>query len=295
MVRRAVRVLLFAALCVLPIAMYAQGDYLDIYAVRVKPDKVADFEALAKKMVDANQHNNGDHWLAQSVMYGENDTFVFASLRQNYADIDKGSDAFMAALNKAYGKDGAEKILHDWNSCLLSSHSELRKRRPDLSRKFPADMAAYAKLIGTSKVLRGTAVHVRPGRGPEFEALLKEVQAAGDKAENTQPLLVSQGVEGTSGTTYYITALRSGLDGFDKNPTMREILGDEGYKKYLQGISETVETAESMILHFAPGLSNPPEEIMAAAPDFWQPKPMVAMKAKPKSAGEKAAAEKPKQ
>jgi hypothetical protein len=295
MVRRAVRVLLFAVLCLLPIAMYAQGDYLDIYMVRVKPDKVADFEALAKKMVDANQHNNGDRWLAQYVMYGENDTFVFASMRQNYADIDKGSDAFMNALNKAYGKDGAEKMLHEWNSCLISSRSELRKRRPDLSRKFPADMAAYAKLIGTSKVLRGTAVHVRPGRGPEFEAMLKDAQAIAEKADNTQPLLVSQGVEGTSGTTYYITALRSGLDGFDKNPTIHEILGDEGYKKYLQGISDTVETSESAILHFAPELSNPPEEIMAAAPDFWQPKPVVAMKAKPKSAGEKAVAEKPKQ
>lgn len=295
MVRRAVRVLLFAALCLAPVAMYAQGDYLDIYIVRVRPDKVADFHALAKKVADANQHNNGDHWLAQYVMYGENDTFAFTSMRQNYADIDKGSDAFLAALNKAYGKDVAEKMMHDWDSCLISARSELRKRRPDLSRKFPGDMAAYAKLVGTSKVLRSSAVHIRPGRGPEFEAMLKEAQAVAEKAENTQPLLVSQSVEGTSGTTYYVTALRSGLDGFDKNPTIHEILGDEGYKKYLQGISDTVETSESMILHFAPDLSNPPQEIIAAAPDFWQPKPVVAAKPKPKSAGEKAAAEKPKQ
>jgi hypothetical protein len=30
------------------------------------------------------------------------------------------------------------------------------------------------------------------------------------------PVLVSQAVEGTQGTTFYITALRTGLDGFDK-------------------------------------------------------------------------------
>lgn len=295
MVRRAVRVLLFAALCLVPVAMYAQGEYLDIFIVRVKPDKVGDFDALAKKIVDANRHNNGDHWLAQYVMYGENNTYVFASLRQSYADIDKGSDAFMNALSKAYGKDAADKLIRDWNSCLISARSELRKRRPDLSRKFPADMAAYAKLIGTSKVLRTSAVHIRPGRGPEFEAMVKETQAIAAKAENTQPLLFSQSVEGTEGTTYYVTALRSGLDGFDKNPTIHEILGDEGYKKYLQGISDTVESSESMILHFAPELSNPPEEILAAAPDFWQPKPVVATKTKPKSSGEKAAADKAKQ
>ncbi|HZC24876.1 MAG TPA: hypothetical protein VE866_16170 [Candidatus Binatia bacterium] len=295
MVRRAVRVLLFAALCLVPVAMYAQGDYLDIFIVRVKPEKIADFDALAKKIVDANRHNNGDRWVAQYVMYGENNTYVFVSMRQDYADIDKGSDAFMNALSKAYGKDAAEKMTRDWNSCLISARSELRKRRKDLSRKFPADMAAYAKLIGTSRVLRTSAVHIRPGRGPEFEALLKETQAVAAKAENTQPLLVSQSMEGTSGTTYYITALRSGLEGFDKNPTTHEILGDEGYKKFLQGVSDTVESSQSMILHFAPELSNPPEEILAAAPDFWQPKPVVAAKAKPKSSGEKAASEKPKQ
>ena len=295
MVRRAVRVLLFAALCVLPVVMYAQGDYLDIYIVRVKPDKIADFDAFAKKIVDANQHNNGDHWLAQYVLYGENNTYVFASMRQDYADIDKGSEAFMSALTKAYGKDAAEKLERDWNSCLISARSELRKRRPDLSRKVPADMASYAKLIGTSKVLRTTAIHIRPGHGPEFEAMVKDVQAIAGKAENTQPLLFSQGVEGTEGTTYYVTALRSGLDGFDHNPTIHEVLGDEGYKKYLQGISDTVESTESMILHFSPELSNPPEAILAAAPDVWQPKPVVAGKAKPKSSGEKAAAAKSKQ
>ena len=295
MVRRAVRVLLFAVFCAMPLALFAQGEYLDIYIAHVKPDKVTEFNALAKKVVEANRRYNGDHVLTQSVLYGENHTYVFTSVRQNYADLDKGMDAFMNSMVKAFGKDATNKVMQDWDSCLVSSRTELRKRRPDLSRKMPADMAAYAKLIGTSRVLRSTIVHVRPGRGPDFEALLKDAQAVAEKNENTQPVLVSQAIEGTSGTTYYVTALRTGLDGFDKNPTIREILGDEGYKKYLQGIADTVETSESMILRFMPELSYPPEEVVAAAPDYWQPKPVVATKAKPKSAGEKAEADKPTQ
>jgi len=295
MVRRAFWALLGALLCIAPAAMHAQGEYLDVYIAQVKPDRVADFTALAKKIVDANHRFNGDRWLTQSVVYGEGYTYAFVSWRQNYAEVDKATDAFMNALEKAYGKENTEKILHDVDSCLVSSRTELRKRRPDLSRKFPSDMAAYTNMVGASRVLRTTAVHIRPGRAADFEALLKDAQAAGEKVGSTQPLLVSQAVEGTQGTTYYVTALRSGLDGFDKNPTMREILGEEGYKKYLQGISDTVETAESMIMRFAPDLSNPPGEVIAAAPDFWQVKPVVAAKAKPKSAVEKAAAEKPKQ
>jgi hypothetical protein len=295
MMRRAFWVFLFAVLLFVPVAAQAQGNYLDVYIAHVKPEKTADFTALAKKMVDANRRYNGDRWLAQTVVYGESDTYAFVSLRQDYADIDKGSGAFMNALNKAFGKDAADKMLHDWDSCLISSRAELRRRRSDLSRKAPSDMAAYAKLVGTSRVLRTTAVHVRPGHIADFEALLKDAKAAGEQLESTQPVLISQGVEGTKGTTFYVTSLRSGLNGFDKNPTIREILGEDGYKKFLQVNSESVEDVDSMILRFSPELSNPPEEIMAAAPDFWQPKTVVATKAKPKSAGEKASAEKPKQ
>jgi hypothetical protein len=49
-----------------------------------------------------------------------------------------------------------------------------------------------------------------------------------------------------------------------------------------------------MIMRFSPELSNPPQEILAAAPDFWNPKPVVAA-AKPKSKGVETAAEKQKQ
>jgi len=118
---------------------------------------------------------------------------------------------------------------------------------------------------------------------------LKDFKAAGEQLESTQPVLISQGAEGTKGTTFYVTSLRSGLNGFDKNPTIREILGEDGYKKFLQVNAESVEDVDSMILRFSPELSNPPEEIIAAAPDFWQPKTVsVATKAKPKSAGAKA-------
>lgn len=296
MARKTFWVFLFGVfLLFTPVALQAQGDYLDVYIAHVKPEKTADFTALAKKMVDANRRNNGDRWLAQTVLYGENDTYTFVSLRQDYADIDKTSDAFMNALTKAFGKDATEKMLQDWNNCLISARTELRKRRPDLSRKFPSDMAAYAKLIGTSRVLRTNVVHVRPGHVADFEALLKDAKAAGEQVENSQPLLVSQAVEGTKGTTFYITSLRTGLTGFDKNPTIREILGEEGYKKFLQVNAESVENVESMLLRFSPELSNPPDEILAAAPDFWQPKTAVATKHKPKSAGENASAEKPKQ
>ncbi len=275
-----------------PVAVRAQGDYLDEYIVKVKPEKVADFTAIAKRVANANRRFNGDRWIAMETLYGEGNTYTFVSIRQDYADIDKGNDAFLGALQKAYGKEASDKVLQDWNNCIESSRTELRRRRWDLSRKAPTDAAAYAKLVGETRVLRTTAVHVRPGHIADFEALLKELKEAGEKNPDTQPVLVSQVIEGTKGTTFYVTTLRSSLGGFDKNPTLPDILGEEGYKKYLKASAEFVSGAESTIFHFSAELSNPPEEIAKVAADFWQPKAVMAS-AKPKAAAAKAAEVKP--
>jgi len=279
---------------VAPVTVQAQGEYLDVYVVHVKPEKIADFEAIARKVADANRHNNGDQWLALETAYGEGETYAFISNRHNYAELDKGYESFMGAMNKAFGNETAQKMLNEWESCLSSSRTELRRRRWDLSRKAP-DAASWAKFVGSSRVLRTTAVHVRPGHVTEFEDLLKEAKAAGEQNPNTQPLLVSQVIEGGQGNTFYVSALRTGMAGFDNNPTMKEILGEEGYKKFQQVSADTVENTQSAIFRYSAELSNPPQEVIAAAPDFWNPKPVVAHKAKPKPSPVQPAAEKTKE
>jgi hypothetical protein len=264
-------------------SLRAQGTYLDIYIAKAKPEKATDLEALARKIADINRHNNGDHVLAMETLYGDGYTYVFTTQRQDYSDVDKGGDAFMAALNKGLGKQASEKLLSDWNSCLVSSHSELRLRRPDLSSKFPKDPQSFAKLVGESRVLRTITVRVRPGHLSEFEALLKDVNAHADRNPDTRPVLVSQLVEGGEGDVYYISFLRSSLGGMDKEPTLKDILGEEGLAKFEKGIGETAAASQSAIYRFRPDMSYPPQEVSDVAADYWQPKPTVAAAAKPKA------------
>jgi hypothetical protein len=139
-------------------------------------------------------------------------------------------------------------------------------------------------------------VHIKPGRSDDFESLLKEIKAAGEKNENTAPVLVSQAYEGTRGGTYYVTSLRASMGGFDNNPSLREILGEEGFKKFLQISADTIDNTQSVLFRFSPEMSNPPQDVIAAAPDFWQPKPVIAThKTKAKAAAVEPAAEKTKQ
>jgi hypothetical protein len=265
-----------------PIAVQAQGDYLDVFIVKVKPEKLADFQALTKKWADANHRYNGDRWIALETVYGEGNVYQFTSTRKDYAEIGGMEEATMLAANKAFGKEASQKMQQDFMNCVVWSRSELRRRRWDLSRKAPTDADAYVKLIGESRFLRTTAVHIRSGHVDEFEALLKEMKEVGEKNPNTQPAFVSQVIEGTKGTTFYVSTLRSSIGGFDHNPTMREILGEEGYKKFQQINADAVESAESTLLRFDPDISNPPEEVAKVAADFWHPRAIMASVAKPK-------------
>jgi len=282
--RRALWALAVVVCLAAPVAVQAQGDYLDVYIVKVKPEKLADFQALTKKWADANRRFNGDRWLALETVYGEGNVYQFTSTRKDYADIDKTNEAVMAAVNKAFGKAAADKMGQDFNNCLVWSRAELRRRRWDLSRKAPQGPEAYAKFIGESRLLRTTAVHIRPGHVPEFEALSKEMKEAGEKNPDAQPVFVSQVIEGSKGATFYVSTLRSSMAGFDHNPTMRDILGEEGFKKFQQINADAVETAESTLYRFSPDLSNPPDDVAKVAADFWRPKAMMAATTKPKAA-----------
>jgi hypothetical protein len=280
--RKALWVFAVAVCLVAPIAVQAQGDYLDVYIAKVKPEKLADFQALTKKWVDANRRFNGDRWLTLETVYGEGNVYQFTSVRKDYADVDKSNEASMLAGNKAFGKETAQKLGQDFMNCLVWSRTELRRRRWDLSRKPPTDADSYAKLVGESRFLRTTAVHIRPGHIVEFEALLKDLKEAGEKNPKTQPVFVSQVIEGSKGTTFYVSTLRSSLAGFDHNPTLSELLGEEGYKKFQQISADTVEIADSTLYRFNPELSNPTDEVAKVASDFWRPKAMIASTAKPK-------------
>lgn len=275
----AVAMVLLAALC------FAQAgqQYLDVYIAQVKPEKRADFDALTKKMVMANRQNKGDNWITMETTYGPVNRVTFVSNRNSYAETETGSDMFYAAAVKAYGKAVTDKMFQEFSECLVNARSELRVRRWDLSSNAPTDPAAYAKMVGETRWLRTVTIRVRNGHADAFEGLLKDIKDAREKASPPVTTFVSQAVAGQEGTVYYVTTLENTMGGFDSTPSMQTILGDEGYTRFLKTNAEVVERADTAINRFLPDLSNPPEEVISAAPDYWTPKPMAAAKAKPKT------------
>src|SRR5207244_8033397 len=146
------------------------------------------------------------------------------------------------------------------------------------------DPAAKGKLRGQAREFRIKVVHDRLGQRANFEALLKDVKAAREKASPPLTVLVSQAVAGQEGTVFYVTTLQSSLAGFDAIPPIQQTLGEEGYQKFLKTNAEAVSNTETVINRFLADISNAPEQVASASPDFWRPKGTAAVNAKASAA-----------
>ena len=204
------------------------------------------------------------------VEYGENNTVQFVSPRQNYAAIDTGSAAFMNAIKEAYGPGGVPKMMADFNSTVLSSRSELRRRRWDLTVNPPTNAETYNQLVGGARWLRTIRVDVRNGREADFEEHAKEAKAALEKGSKWVYFL-SQVIAGAPGNIYYVTTLQPSLAAFDAAPKLSELMGQEAYAAWTKAVAEDTLTSETMLLRMMPELSRVSEDMVKVAPEFWQP------------------------
>ncbi|HEV2494331.1 MAG TPA: antibiotic biosynthesis monooxygenase [Terriglobia bacterium] len=288
MLRKTCVALFLAVLTAVAALGQEQSNYLDVYVARVKPEKRAEFDAIEKKIAEASRRHRGDTWVAMETLYGEQNTISFISTRRNYAEVESSFATFEGALDKAFGAAGAAKLLQDLNNTLIGVRAEVRRRRWDLSYNAPADAAAYAQVVGKMRWLRSIVIRVRPGHAAEFEALLKDINAASQK--NNQPGMrwVSVVADGGNPNVYYIARLLTSLGELDQGMALPEMLGEEGFQKFQKVSAESVAGVEFTISRILPELSNPPETIAAVAPDFWNPKPKAAAKPKAKAAENKA-------
>ncbi len=263
--------MLFTGLLATASAGQAREDYLDIFVARVKSEKRFDFDRLSTKMADMNRKNKGDNWVTYEQVYGEHNVVYFVSGRANYAGIDSAMQAFEGALAKGLGGAGVGKLFADFGQTVVSTRSEVRRRRLDLSASVP-DAAGASRMLGDARYLRTFIVRVRPGRAPDYEKWLKINKDGHERSNPGIPILVSQSAIGQAGTVFYITTLAKSMGDFDKVKPLSEVLGS-GYGNYMKAVSEVVMGTESFIGKILPALSNPPEAVAAADPGFWNPKP----------------------
>jgi hypothetical protein len=180
----------------------------------------------------------------------------FAAIEAAHRSI--ASDATLsAALDRANVADG---------DLLTESDTTTLVRRDDLSLN-PGFRAG-------SHLLEISLFHVRPGHNKEWEELVKLVIDGYKKGVPDAHWAAYEEAYGTPGGEFVvITSIKSGSEidaEFASDKQFEAAIGEDGMKKMEELEAACVESRQTNLFVLEPKMSNPPEALIKADPDFWK-------------------------
>jgi hypothetical protein len=163
--------------------------------------------------------------------------------------------------------------------------------RPDLSYNPGVD-------IRTMRYFSITTVRVRPGHEAQYNDYLKKMISVGQKAKvDDLHLAAFQVISGAQAGTYIFFRPMKSLEGFmvmvPLGMRMRAAMGDDMSKDADKTVSESVMSSETSTYAYAPSMSYVEKDFAAGDPAFWNPKPAMMAKPKPRKRVAKPVAPKP--
>jgi hypothetical protein len=174
--------------------------------------------------------------------------------------IDKNKE-LAEAFERAGLADG--ELLEDVDSLVYAYSDELSYHpRPDLSH------AHYVEI---------TVFNVRLGHDADWHKLSKMYRDALDKAGSSAHWAMFQGAYGVNDGAYIALTGDKAMADIDsamiEGKKLMQSMGEEDWKKIDKLYGECVESAHSELFSINPRQSYPPEEWVAADPEFWKSKP----------------------
>ena len=263
-----------------------------LYVVRedIKPGMMgahnehsANFANIFRTLGTAN------HRIAMVPVAGSENEVVYITGADSFAELENilnGTDKKMAG---ASGNTKAELDRLDKEAPML--HAGMRDMltiyRPELSYKADVD-------IRTMRYFTITTTRIRPGHDAQYvDYVQKVINVARQKAKvDNLHVAVFQVISGAPGGTYLTFRPMKSLAELDDPIAMRvrAAMGDDMRKDADKAVNDAVMSTEISTYAFAPNMSYLEKEFTAGDPAFWNPKPAMMVKPKPKKAATKQAA-----
>lgn len=245
----------------------------------IKPGQMGPHERNAAQFVAIqNKANAGSHRLALVPVSGDTNQVLYLEGYGTFAEMEKAFQQFEAtlAVNAALRSE-LEQNTRQGADMHASQKASIAVFRPDLSFR-PKKMEDVAR----SRYFGVGATRLNPGRTSDYEAWVKELNAAREKA-NVEGIhtAVYQVISGASVGTYMTFTMNRSLaewDEFrakmgDRNKAIDAALGGESVvaeraKRAGEIIADTYVTLYALNA----SISRPGEAFVAYDPEFWKPK-----------------------
>jgi hypothetical protein len=221
-----------------------------------------------------------NHRIALAPVAGNENEVVYITGVDSFAELESilnNTDKKMAA---ASGNTKAELDRLNKEAPLL--HAGMRDMltlfRPELSYNPGVD-------IRTMRYFSITTLRVRPGHDAQFAEYAQKIINAAKKAKvENYHTAIFQVISGSQGGTYLLFRPMKSLSEMDDPVGMRvrAAMGNDERKDLDKEAGEVYMSSETSTYMFAPDMSYVEKEFAAADPGFWNPKPAMMAKPKPK-------------
>jgi hypothetical protein len=251
----------------------------------IKPGRMAPHTRSAASFVAAAAKANAPlHRIALVPVSGDENAVVYLQAFGSFADVEANHKQFdeTVTANAAF-KTELDRLDREEVDQHASQRTAYYTLRADLSYH-----PRGAEHTARSRFMSVSTTRIKPGRVPDYAAYIKALNAARDKIGSEVHTAVYQVASGApNGTFLTFTSMRS-LSEIDdarhrveqSQKALEEALGGpDVVKQRRMLISEIVADGYNTIYAMDPSLSRPTALIVAADPDFWNPKPAAASKA----------------
>jgi hypothetical protein len=256
---------------------------LQLVIEQVKPGKGGPHEKTEAAYVAAfSKMKNPAHYIAMTELSGGNDAWFLADTK-DWAYFEKGVEEMTngplgGELQKVSAADG--DLLSETRTYYLEYMPEL-SYRPDIN-------------IGETRYMLADVVRIKPGHGKDFADLRKQINAAHEKVNMDEHMIVYYAGIGTRTGMYVIFEPLKNLSSMDEIQKLhaegsdyRKALGDDFPQKARDFDSAALVSSETQLFTIDPRMSFVSDEVAKVAPAFWRPKPETAKKSAVMPAGRK--------
>jgi hypothetical protein len=256
---------------------------LQLVIEEVKPGKGGPHQKTEAAYVAAfSKMKNPAHYIALTELSGGNDAWFLADTK-DWAYFEKGVDEMTsgplaADLQKVSVADG--DLLNETRTYYLEYMPEL-SYRPDIN-------------IGETRYVLADIVRVKPGHGKDFADLRKQINAAHEKVNMDEHMIVYYAGIGARTGMYIIFEPLTKLSSLDEIQKLhadgsdyRKALGDDFQQKARDFQTNAQVSSETQLFNVDPHMSFVSNEVADVAPSFWRPKTEMAKKSVATPAGKK--------
>jgi hypothetical protein len=251
-------------------------NYLNIQVEMTKPGVGPAHEKLETGWPQAFAKANWPtHYLAMTSVTGKTEAWFITGYDSAEA-AEKDGDAF--AHNTSL-RTASEQLAQQDAQYLTGTKMITAMFKPDMS------YSGAPFNIAENRYFRIITIRVKPGHDEEFKEMFGMIKAAHEKAKLNENLIVFQVAAGVPGPTYLVFVPIKSMKAADEYDSMhskmyQDTMDADGRKKIAELTSACEEGSETNYFEFSPKMSYVPKEWIAANPDFWAPKTIMATKTK---------------